>query len=430
MDILPKSTHLGKLNITEVYEAYDEPCLFACENASGQIFLAVLVDENEDCKKWLYVSLSKKRFEYIRSGGIDLYDSFRQAENETAYIVEVPLEENNSRVSIISCNDLTGNMLPFPGEFIKLQTQTLPILSNDKLKEIALSLWREVLRFKVKFPEYTRNEAPIKSWGNILASFQEVVDSIGIHIERETTQRTKQKDIFRQTEILATGTSGGSYCVDLIASNSSNILRDSLIGKCIEKLFLLIESGEIANGNNISNISSPSIDINLTENINLTDEEFSSIINTLGRAFASKYRTFLNCVVEAKSDIYLDWGSPNPEKGGSTTLRFSSAINTLYLINQMEISIPEIRELNGVLIGGNIESRKFEIRDISDGIKYKGEIALLRDTDMTLENIYNATIEETIEFNKMTKLTNLKYKLLKLEPLKLEPLKLEPSDSK
>jgi hypothetical protein len=115
MRLLPESTSLGKLSITVVYEAYDTPCLFACQNTLGQIYLAILIDENEDCKKWLYNALSKERFEYAKAGSIDLYNIFKLAESNVCYIVIVPLLESDTcTVKIISCNELSNDMLPLP----------------------------------------------------------------------------------------------------------------------------------------------------------------------------------------------------------------------------------------------------------------------------------------------------------------------------
>lgn len=51
MSLLPENTYLGRLKIVEVYEATDEPCLFACQNASGHTFLSVLIDETEEQKE-------------------------------------------------------------------------------------------------------------------------------------------------------------------------------------------------------------------------------------------------------------------------------------------------------------------------------------------------------------------------------------------
>lgn len=411
MNLLPNFTCLGKINIIEVYEAYDEPCLFACQNASGQIYLAVLIDEDEDYKKWLYTALSKERFEYIRSGSIDLHDGFKLAEDGFSNIVKVPfLEEETSIVEVISCERLSEDMLPLPGEFIHLATQTLPVLPSEELEQRALSLWREILRFKVKFPEYARNEAPIKLWGNMLSSLQEVIESIGCQIGRETIKGAVRKIIAQRTELLATTTSGGSYSVDLVASTNANILRDSLVGESLDIFFDLIRASD--RHTNLENLDADS-----------NNEDFTKIINTLGRRFASKYRAFLTSVADAESDINFDWGSPHPERGGSAKLAYINAINALYLINKMEIAAPEIREVTGILVGGNIESKRFEVRDIYEEFKYKGEIAdslLASDIDMTLENIYKATIEETIEVNKVTGETKPKYKLVNLERLKLE----------
>jgi hypothetical protein len=130
--LLPQLTYLGKLNIIEVYEAFDEPCLFACQNASGQIFLAVLIDENEDGQKWLYVALSQKRFEQIKSGTIDLHDSFKMAEDGMVYGVRMPiLEDGISLVDIIPCDALSGDILPLPGEFVELIDQPELMASNS-----------------------------------------------------------------------------------------------------------------------------------------------------------------------------------------------------------------------------------------------------------------------------------------------------------
>ena len=88
----------------------------------------------------------------------------------------------------------------------------------------------------------------------------------------------------------------------------------------------------------------------------------------------------------------------------------------------MEIAAPEIRKVTGILIGGNIESKRFELRDIYDDFKYKGEICdslLTSNTDMVLEDIYKATLEEAIEVNKVTGETKPKYRLVGLERLKL-----------
>ena len=55
MGYLPQSTHLGKLELIEVYEFYDQPILFSCRNASDAIFMGVFADEDDDFETWLYI---------------------------------------------------------------------------------------------------------------------------------------------------------------------------------------------------------------------------------------------------------------------------------------------------------------------------------------------------------------------------------------
>ncbi len=38
---------LGRLEIVETFEYYDQPVLFSCKNAAGRLYLVVAADENE-----------------------------------------------------------------------------------------------------------------------------------------------------------------------------------------------------------------------------------------------------------------------------------------------------------------------------------------------------------------------------------------------
>src|SRR5262245_16335363 len=80
----------------EVYEFYDKPVLFACRNASDNIFLGVLATEEDEFETWLYVSLSRRRFTQVRADTIDLHDAFALAEDGIAFEVQIPLVDDSS----------------------------------------------------------------------------------------------------------------------------------------------------------------------------------------------------------------------------------------------------------------------------------------------------------------------------------------------
>lgn len=131
MGYLPQSTHLGKLELIEVYEFYDQPILFSCRNASDAIFMGVFAAEDDNFETWLYVGVSPHRFNQIRSGTIDLHDAFSEVEDGIIFQIKVSHDEQMPVLMPISAPQIPDDMLPLPGEFINLETPTLPELDED-----------------------------------------------------------------------------------------------------------------------------------------------------------------------------------------------------------------------------------------------------------------------------------------------------------
>ena len=132
MSLLPESTHLGKLEIIEVYEYYDVPCLFACRNASEQIFLAVWASQTKEMGRWLYVPMSIGRFKRVRSGSIDIRDAFLTAEDGFVYEVIIPCDDSFDRVIAVACQELNDEWLPVAGELLDFDSKPLPALLLQK----------------------------------------------------------------------------------------------------------------------------------------------------------------------------------------------------------------------------------------------------------------------------------------------------------
>ena len=137
-------TGLGRLEIIETYVYYDQPVLFSCKSAAGHLYLAVAADENEEHETWLYVAVSAKRLNLIRSGAIDLHDAF--AEPEDGFLLQEIIPYDNQiqpRLESIQPNQISEDMLPVPGECLDLEIETLPMLSDTE--EIAKSRNQEIL---------------------------------------------------------------------------------------------------------------------------------------------------------------------------------------------------------------------------------------------------------------------------------------------
>ena len=130
MSYLPQSTHLGKLELIEVYEFYDQPILFSCKNASDAIFMGVFAAEDDNFETWLYAGVSPHRFNQIRSGAIDLHDAFSEVEDGIIFQIKVPHDGQMPVSMPISAAQIPDDMLSLPGEFINLEP-TLSELDED-----------------------------------------------------------------------------------------------------------------------------------------------------------------------------------------------------------------------------------------------------------------------------------------------------------
>jgi len=120
--MLPESTVLGKLSIIETYEFYDMPILFACRNKAGHVYLAVWIDRATDNDTWLYVALSRRRFQEIKAGRIDLHDAFGKPEDELALEVKVYFDpDRRPEIRPVPARDLDEDRLPLPGDYLDPQ---------------------------------------------------------------------------------------------------------------------------------------------------------------------------------------------------------------------------------------------------------------------------------------------------------------------
>lgn len=126
-------SELGRLEIIEIYDYYDQPILFACKNTAGHLHLVVAADEDDQHETWLYVRVSAERLNLIRSGTIDLHDAF--ADSENGHLLQVKFSYNNPtlpQIEHLKSNQVPEDMLPMTGERLDLETGIPPVLSNTE----------------------------------------------------------------------------------------------------------------------------------------------------------------------------------------------------------------------------------------------------------------------------------------------------------
>ena len=123
LDIL-NIPELGKLEMVEIYEYYDQPVLYSCKNTAGNLYLVVAADENDKYVTWLCVAVSAKRLNLIRTGKIDLYDAFAHPENAYTINVRIPYDEYASvQIDWTQSSQVPEEMLPIPGECLNFESE-------------------------------------------------------------------------------------------------------------------------------------------------------------------------------------------------------------------------------------------------------------------------------------------------------------------
>lgn len=121
-------TSIDNTQLIEVYEYYDRPLFFACQNQVGDIYLTLLIDDDEEAgtENWYYLRVSAERFEQIRNGIIDIHSAFKRAElGFIRSVVKDIASGNIISIENLVAADLNDDCLHYPGEYLNVPVQTL-----------------------------------------------------------------------------------------------------------------------------------------------------------------------------------------------------------------------------------------------------------------------------------------------------------------
>jgi len=395
MSLLPQKTILGNLEIIEVYEFYDKPCLFSCRNVAGQIFLAVWIDETSYSDSWLYVPTSLRRLRQVITGAIELKSAFSEAEDGFVFEINIPHHESKINVVKILSENLEEDQLPTSGEFLNCQSQMITSLAEkNDAKRSATQLRRVVLNLAFDFLGIDIMQAPMVDLGGLLQSIQSLIDALGqFRTGQPTVKGNIPERIIQQTKLVVAGTFASSFGIEIIALDQPDLWGNSLVEEAIESFLKLIQIGK-------------------------DFDRLSEFLLEIKPRAASKYGTLLKKLVHANARIKAEWGSFNIDKGNYAELSLSDAKIALEIIRQVEENNPRQYEIDGELVGINKRTKSFEIWESSGSRKrYSGTIldsALSVAETATLSRIYTATIIEITEVSLIEE-EKTKYQLVDLK---------------
>ena len=394
MGYLPQLTHLGQLELIEVYEFYDQPILFSCRNASDAIFMGVFADEDDNFETWLYIGVSPHRFKQIRSGAIDLHDAFSEVEGGVIFQIKVPHDEQDPVSIPISAAQIPDDMLPLPGESINLETPTLPELDED-LKRKSFQIKQEIISLDLNFDGKFRTEAPVNALSKILGSLQEMINAVGESLTGNSNVRGPiPKDVFSDMQMSVTGIGAGSFKLELVSTQLANLFGESKCGDAIQELVNLLKIGSNPN-------------------------ELREHLIRLKSRVANRYVLLLESLSGVVRETKIVWASPKEGCGDSAYLPAAVARETIDIIEQFTDLLESDHDVEGILIGVFTDNKTFGIK-AQDGTIYKGKIldeAFDTASNTTISEKYIAIIREVTSIQTVTEETKIDYYLVDLQPV-------------
>ena len=113
------------MKVKEIFEWYDGPVLFSCQDKYKNLFLALYIDETEENRIWYYLPLSQNYYESLQNNRVDLYTAYSNPEWMFLYQVEVSKEQNKKehktifKVTKIPKKEINIQLLPEKGEYLR-----------------------------------------------------------------------------------------------------------------------------------------------------------------------------------------------------------------------------------------------------------------------------------------------------------------------
>jgi hypothetical protein len=163
---------------------------------------------------------------------------------------------------------------------------------------------------------------------------------------------------------------------------------------------------------------------NLIKKSNSKDKrELTIELQKKHRKFTSSYRNFLNNLIEIKSNVYVDWGSVNSNKGGRASLEYSEALATFEFIKKMELENSESYEIVGKLIAADGDRKTLKIENINTDEKIIAKISfdidLNQENELTIGKTYSAMIIESLSTNSATGEEKIDYEITSIKIAKI-----------
>jgi hypothetical protein len=346
--VLPVGTPLGSLSLDEVFVSYDGPQLFSARNAAGQRYLAVAVDEEGDVAVFLWVPVSAGRYMALRSGLTPLREVFLEPE-ESVFVVQSRYIDGTHKVRGIGPSEIPDDWLPDAGALMSLGTPTQVPFRPSELQVRADEETRTIVALELDRPDLMRTEYPLRDLQELLADVQEAVHAMAAEAEGKATSTGSVPEyIVRDSELSLIDLQAASFVVILAPTLGDRMVEMPLATLATDHLLSIIDAVD-------------------------DSDQFRSAIAGLEQRAISKLRGLMEDLFDTNASLNAYLARPSGQ------LRLSAmtpqgAGRGLEILAEASTTVAEVFVERAVLIGANVRTRAFELRDDSTDEKYSGKI--------------------------------------------------------
>lgn len=383
MKTVPENTSLGEMSPLTTYGYFDGPYLYSAVNSTGQVFIALAVDETNTHTIFLYVPVSNARLAAFERGAVGLRTIFANPESKVVYKVSIAfVSGEEDAAEPILASSLTDDMLPSESATLPHplgeNAERVVLFSTDEAKRVAVGAQQDLLRLGLKFGSSTTFDAPLGEFSEVLATFQDAANALGQWTAGDPSNAGRIPNrVLEELSVHVTGAFAASVGLDIMFPSRADLFTPSLASSTMRKLVALL---------------------------NAEGDELETELQELNKRSVTKYREFLESIVG--SNISLDGTMASAFDDFARTVRMdrARAKNALAIATRVEQQESETVTFRGALTGLNSRTRSFEVRD-NAGSNYRGRVSANAPDYVlhsTIEEIYDITLLITTEVSSIT----------------------------
>ena len=338
---LPTGTILGILEYIDIFEYFDIPRLFSCQDKIGTKFFVLSTYDEIDEYEWLYLGISNNRLTSLLRKKITLREAYLKPENNHLFKV-VSNFSGESKIEKVLPKKISDDDLPIADVFLEYQEKPKVGFGVINAKQAALASHRETYNIHL-YPKGTHlTEIAIRNFSLIMLSFQELIDSIGQYCKGNVTSKGMiPRNVLSETEMKLTQIFDGSFGLQLESEKNNDLFDDSLISDALLELNMLIEAGD-------------------------NEDKLNHNLHYLKGRVANKYRSFLKELTILDSPLKVEWGSPNKDRGGNNYLSKETLLKTYQIISKIDTDMSEKMEFKAELLGLDVKTKRYRVLNLKE----------------------------------------------------------------